>query len=286
VDGDERRKARRGLLLYFLILLPFSALFECLLIVYHLNACMLLLMWTPAFAAFTCRSIYKDRYAHLSLQLVFKSMQIWQMCVVAIVAPLFIGVCAYGFAWGTGLMRWFPFRASANTSLAFSFLHLSPSFPVLLAFGLGLIIVEIFSAAGEEIGWRGYLLPRLIAAEVPYPVVVNGLIWSLWHLPLVLVSVAVPGVPPLVSGGIFIVSITSLGALIARLSLSTGNLWPAILCHAAWNGWLLEVFDGFTHGAGTSLWTGENGILVAAFALLVALASWSKWWQGRGWKTL
>jgi membrane protease YdiL (CAAX protease family) len=41
-------------------------------------------------------------------------------------------------------------------------------------------------AAGEEIGWRGYMLTRLIDARVPAPILTSGIVWALWHLPLVL----------------------------------------------------------------------------------------------------
>nr|WP_275981983.1 CPBP family intramembrane glutamic endopeptidase [Frigidibacter sp. ROC022] len=45
--------------------------------------------------------------------------------------------------------------------------------------------VLAFSVAGEETGWRGYLLPRLLERTGPLRAsLVLGLVWALWHLPL------------------------------------------------------------------------------------------------------
>ena len=38
--------------------------------------------------------------------------------------------------------------------------------------------------AGEEIGWRGYLLPRLSGrVGLPAASLIVGVIWACWHLP-------------------------------------------------------------------------------------------------------
>jgi hypothetical protein len=51
------------------------------------------------------------------------------------------------------------------------------------------------TAAGEEIGWRGYMLTRLVDAGIPRPVLASGLIWGLWHVPVVL-ALATPRAHP------------------------------------------------------------------------------------------
>ena len=61
---------------------------------------------------------------------------------------------------------------------------------------LPLIIKQFFtdSGLGEELGWRGFLLPRLQARHnALVSSIIVGMAWGLWHLPLFLV----PSVPPL-----------------------------------------------------------------------------------------
>ena len=55
------------------------------------------------------------------------------------------------------------------------------------------IIVIILIAVGEEYGWRGYLLPRLIRKySVINSSILLGLIWGFWHFPAYLIGTGVP----------------------------------------------------------------------------------------------
>ena len=142
-------------------------------------------------------------------------------------------------------------------------------------------VVTIFSvrtAAGEEIGWRGYMLTRLIDAGLPQPVLLSGLIWGLWHVPLILGGVYLAGTPPFLSALLWTVTATAFSFVFARLRLVTGSVWPAIILHAAWNSVIQVAFDPATTGAGASLWVGESGILVALTMIVAAVIfSWGKW---------
>jgi len=127
-------------------------------------------------------------------------------------------------------------------------------------------------AAGEEIGWRGYMLTRLIdAGVVPRPVLASGLIWGLWHVPLVLAGIYAAGPSPALSAVLIMVSITSFGYVIARLRLETGSIWPAIILHSSWNSIIQGPFDGATTGTGATLWVGESGLLTALTLVVAAL---------------
>ena len=55
------------------------------------------------------------------------------------------------------------------------------------------IILIILIAIGEEYGWRGYLLPRLMKrCNVLYSSVILGLIWGIWHFPAYLIGTGIP----------------------------------------------------------------------------------------------
>jgi uncharacterized protein len=165
-----------------------------------------------------------------------------------------IGLVAYGIAWTTGLAG-FDAR---------------PSGGMIVSFAVGLVIGLVL-AAGEEIGWRGYMLTRLIDSGVPRPVLAGGLIWALWHVPLVLGGVYAAGPSPALSAALIVVSITSFSFVISRLRLETGSVWPAIVLHGAWNRIIQGPFDGATTGAGATLWVGESGVLTALTLILAAV---------------
>ena len=87
---------------------------------------------------------------------------------------------------------------------------------------------------GEELGWRGYALPRLLERWSPLTSsLILGLLWGLWHLPTFLV----PGTPqyglPLAA---FILLTVEYSILLTWLYLHTrGSVLLATLCHGAIN---------------------------------------------------
>lgn len=83
---------------------------------------------------------------------------------------------------------------------------------------------------GEEYGWRYFLQPRMQAKFGPRKgVILLGVVWGLWHLPLNLFYYA-PDTP---IQSILLQQITciSLGIVIAYGYLRTGNIWVAVIMH-------------------------------------------------------
>jgi membrane protease YdiL (CAAX protease family) len=88
--------------------------------------------------------------------------------------------------------------------------------------------------AGEEIGWRGYALPRLAARlGLARGSLLLGIIWACWHLPLFFLrgsSTYGQSIPA------YVLQVTALSVTIAWLYAHTnGSLLPIMLLHAAVN---------------------------------------------------
>ena len=136
--------------------------------------------------------------------------------------PQVVGFVAFGFAWLTGLAPFVPPPGGFWNALV-------------VASTIG-TAVGVISAAGEEIGWRGYMVIRLIDAGVQRPVLVSGVIWGLWHVPLIVVGAIYAEHPArLVAVLVFMVSATAAACVLARARLETGSIWPCIVLHAAYN---------------------------------------------------
>jgi membrane protease YdiL (CAAX protease family) len=104
-----------------------------------------------------------------------------------------------------------------------------------LAFTLVLPINAIFTF-GEEFGWRGYLLPKLLPLGSVSAAVISGAIWGLWHAPLIVLdSYNYPGYP---WWGVLMMVLfcVEVGIVQAWLRYRSGSIWPAVLSHAALNG--------------------------------------------------
>ena len=90
---------------------------------------------------------------------------------------------------------------------------------------------------GEEVGWRGYLQPKLIDQfGLTKGVILLGIIWAFWHLPIWLMGYNSTEYNPLI-GAILIYPITgiALSFILAWLRLSSGSIWSAVLAHSSNN---------------------------------------------------
>jgi CAAX protease family protein len=101
---------------------------------------------------------------------------------------------------------------------------------------LAFFLFSIFpgSALGEELGWRGFVLPRLQTRQSALKAsLVIGILWGSWHLPLWLtgneshpISLFVP----------FVIAVIALSVMYTWLYNNTGgSLFLVVLFHAASN---------------------------------------------------
>ncbi|HSY83682.1 MAG TPA: type II CAAX endopeptidase family protein [Gemmatimonadaceae bacterium] len=263
-------QARRGLAIYFAVLVPVSAILELVIVRANDNigrypwiirqypwVLILLLMWTPAISSIVARLSLREGFADVSFRL--GGRQALPTYAAAVLMPLIVGTLAYGAAWATGLAG---FKTPTHGGF-FPYLGLA------LVYGATL---EVVFGTGEEIGWRGYMLTRLIDAGVPQPLLVSGIIWALWHFPLILSGTYAAGPHPGISAGIFLVDVVGIGFVIGILRLRSGSVWPAALLHGEWNGIIQGPFDGSSTGPGATTWVGESGILVAGVSLAIGIA--------------
>jgi CAAX protease family protein len=273
-DADTKRRARRGLAIYFGVVVVLTALFDVLVIAFG-PSWIIALMWSPAAASVVARLVLREGFADVSFR--FGGRRTLKAILLALVFPIIIGLVVYGVAWATGLARFDPQPLGLVASFVGGTASPVTLFVVLLALTATIgAIIGVLTAAGEEIGWRGYMLTRLIDAGVPRPVLASGLIWALWHVPLIVAGVYVAGSSPVVSAMLFVVGVTSFGFVFARMRLETGSIWPAIALHGAWNSIIQGAFDPVMGtGAGATLWVGEAGILTA-LALVVAAIIFSR----------
>ncbi|MHB8648168.1 MAG: CPBP family intramembrane glutamic endopeptidase, partial [Thermomicrobiales bacterium] len=132
------------------------------------------------------------------------------------------------------------------------------------------------SALGEELGWRGYLVPHLASAYgFTATALISGLIWAAWHYPILLFTDYGEGGPRWYLLLCFTISVIGVSFVAAWLRLRTGSVWPAVLLHASHNIFVLNVFAPvIVQKRTTYLLTGEGGLLMASVAVLLAIIFW------------
>lgn len=96
-------------------------------------------------------------------------------------------------------------------------------------------IVNVIPALGEELGWRGWLLPKLLPLGVVPAIVISGVIWGLWHAPLVLLGYNYGTAPGWAALSAMVGMTIVIGAVFSWLRIRSESVWPAALAHGAFN---------------------------------------------------
>ncbi|HEX7004307.1 MAG TPA: type II CAAX endopeptidase family protein [Trueperaceae bacterium] len=181
---------------------------------------------------------------------------------LALLAPLLVVGLAFVVLWVSGAAGFaVPAEIQGYSTRGWFWLV----FPVVLL--LSLVVTTLTNSLGEELGWRGYLLPRLEATVGPiWAMFITGLLHALWHLPfMLLTSLYHPEGSRLIVLPLFFVTVTAAGFLFGYLRLTTRSVWPAALAHSAHNLlWdLLPLFTLTSSPLVIEYLAGDSGVLVA-----------------------
>lgn len=162
---------------------------------------------------------------------------------------------------------------------------LSPWTLILIQIGQAMLLSPFINGIftfGEEFGWRAYLQPKLMPLGFRKAMLWLGLIWGLWHAPVIAMGhnygFDYPGAPW--TGILAMIWFTfTVGVILGWLALKGKSVWPAVIGHATLNG-MAGIALLFTR-PGTSpnplIGPLPVGLLGgAAFALLAAWLLWKK----------
>lgn len=229
------------------------------------------LMWAPGLAALWVTRHASGRWRDLGVA-ACAPRYLWAGYGI----PLAYGLLVYGVVWSTGLGAFSPEQYLAMNGRGIGLVAWPDAARVGLMLVLQLsagLVLALATAFGEELGWRGFLAPRLIE-RFGFSVgsVVVGLVWALWHVPTLFLANYYAEVPRPFAMACFFVSLVGMSFVYHWLRLRSGSVWPAVLMHASHNAAITLVFSALTADTGrTAWWIDEFGALLAVVSILMAL---------------
>jgi len=206
----------------------------------------------------------------------------WKYQWMSYLTPFIIALIAYLIVWFVGFGDFYNSDFLSKQKENYNLRDWSDAsillFHLLLVASISFFI-SLPSVLGEELGWRGLLVPEL-SKFMPFTgvAIVSGLVWSVWHWPLIIKGLYGNDVTPLYYQLFFFtLFITSSGIVMAYLRLKTNSLWTGVIYHMSSNIFIQKVFTPITvKNAASSWYIDEFGAITALVAFCVAMYFWRR----------
>ncbi|WP_404435653.1 CPBP family intramembrane metalloprotease [Microbacterium aerolatum] len=220
------------------------------------------MMFTPTIAAIivmlALRPVPKgQRLRFLGMWPLRPAKRVVWMTIIGLFAPFVLVVASVFVA---ALCGWVQldlvnFSGFAQT-LAATMPEGTPMPPAIIVIVSQLVMIPFAAATvnavvafGEELGWRGFLVPALRPLGTWPSLLISGAIWGLWHAPIILLGYNfarydITGVLLMTAGCI------AWGVLLGWLRLRSASVWPAVFAHGMMNACAALV--GLVYAAGTT----------------------------------
>lgn len=274
------RSSRMQVLIYVVLVFAFSSLFYFLIL--HSGSLsngrgmyVLGLMWCPALAGMLTLRLDGRSIAQLGWKWGETKYQIQSWFI-----PLLYASIAYVIVWVAG------FGAFGNPEYLDALvrqMHLGGSPWISIGVGIFLtgtygLVRSVSSALGEEIGWRGFLVPELSkTTSFTLTSLISGMVWSLWHYPILIYGDYNAGTPTWYGLTCFTVMVVSGSFIFAWMRLKSGSLWTGAILHASHNLYIQAIFTPLTRNTGRTAWyIDEFGCVLPLVTIAFAVYFWSK----------
>ena len=223
-------------------------------------------MWSPGIAAILTQLLFREKLADFG----------WRpgkmrYLLIGYAAPWLYALVIYGLVWITGLGE---FHARSIVVGQFRL----PFFLSLLAQATLLLIPACLAGLGEEIGWRGLLVPELAkVTTLTKTALLTGMVWALWHYPAILFADYRSQAPLWFQLPVFTTSVLGMSVFTAWLRLKSGSLWPAVLWHGNHNLLIQGLFLNMTRGTViTEYIVDDFGVGLMLATLVLGYLFWRK----------
>ncbi|MEI6088486.1 MAG: type II CAAX endopeptidase family protein [Bacteroidota bacterium] len=234
------------------------------------------LMWCPGISALITSLIVGRKIAELGWQWGKTNYQLRSYLI-----PLLYAFIAYIIIWSFGWGGFYNQDFVTQISKSFGWTQLPTGLIIFLYFiftGLYGMAGSASSALGEEIGWRGFLVPELSKTfNYTKTSLITGVVWSIWHYPILIFADYNSGTPYWYGLTCFTVLVISISFVFTWFRLKSNSLWTAVILHASHNLFIQSIFTPLTKDTGnTKYFIDEFGVVLPIVCLCFAIYFWTR----------
>jgi len=207
---------------------------------------------------------------------------LWEFQYLSYLIPLMYVAVAYFGLWISGMGGWYDPGFVEEIRTGYMLDGWSDESIIALRFVLAATVSFVLllpGVLGEEVGWRGLLVPAL-AQNLGFTQValVSGLLWSMWHWPLMFLGFYGNSEAPLAYQiALFTACLVSMSFVMTYIRYKTNSLWPAVVFHMSHNVFLQQFFTPLTEDTGHTAWfADEFGLALPLVATAFAFVYWRK----------
>jgi len=233
------------------------------------------LMWCPGMSAIITKLIFDRNLKDLGWK---PGPAKW--LGLAYLLPILYGAVVYGITWLVG-QGGFTTEAIAGEASGLGMSDASAG-QMIVVYTLFLATFAFLryslpGAFGEELGWRGFLFPELQRmTSFTTASLIGGIVWALYHLPLILFSDYNSSAPRAFAVVMFFISAIALTFVHNWFRARSGSVWPAVFLHASHNIFFLNVYDPLmARYPLTDFFVTEFGAGLMVINVLMALYVWA-----------
>jgi membrane protease YdiL (CAAX protease family) len=232
----------------------------------------MLIMWSPAIGTIITCLLFQRNLRGLG----WKFGKI-KYLLLSYIIPMLVGLVTYSLIWFSGLGQFKIEDFFANNTCGILGLKNPPfglAMFVMLTFGL---LLRLLFAFGEEIGWRGFLIPHLTKLfSLKKAALISGMIWFLFHTPG-LFFLDYYSQSRVKSTVFFMIMAISASIIMFWIRIKSGSLWTGAIFHASHNLAIQGIFNGLTKDTGNTLFfSGEFGLGLALVYTILAIWFWKR----------
>lgn len=226
--------------------------------------------WCPAIAAFLTKRIFKESIKDLGWK--------WEKAtnkyiLWAFLLAIAINLITFTIYWTSGWSKFFNAEFVKETGTSFGIQSLPSGWIIFIyvvflgTFGL---VGTASRALGEEIGWRGFLVPELFKKYGYFKTsVITGIIWASWHYIVLIWGYFKSGEPVW-----FVLTDYTIGAVAfcftyTWLTIKSKSLFPAVILHGTMNLYNQQIFIPLTENNPESPWFGRDESAILTIVLII-----------------